>query len=83
MSTLDLTRAICHQGCELAMWSVYRHYIVDIMVIGYFGGCARCRASGLLVSLAYFVGGIRNSYQVVVRFNMYSYSIKFDIWPKN
>ena len=57
MSTLNLTRAICHQGCELAMWSVYRHYIVDIMVIGYFGGCARCRASGLLVSLACAVWG--------------------------
>ena len=57
MSTLNLTRAICHQGCELAMWSVYRHYIVDIMVIGYFGGCARCRASRLLVSQACVVGG--------------------------
>ena len=37
MSTLDLTRAICHQGCELAMWSVYWGYIVGIVDVERFG----------------------------------------------
>ena len=57
MSTLDLTRAICHQGCELAMWSAFWCYIVGIVDVGRFGCCVGYRALGLLVSLACFVGG--------------------------
>ena len=57
MSTLDLTRAVCLQERELAMWSAYWCYIVGIVDVGRFGCCARCRALGLLVSLACFVGG--------------------------
>ena len=66
MPTLDLTRAICLQGCELAMWSAYWCYIVGIVDVGRFGWCARCKALGLLVSLACFVGGIKNTLHMLV-----------------
>ena len=60
MSTLDLTRAVCLQERELAMWSAYWCYIVGIVDVGRFGCCVGCRALGLLVSLACFVGGTRH-----------------------
>ena len=39
------------------MWSVYWYYKVGLMHIGCIRMHARCRASGVLVPLACFVGG--------------------------
>ena len=44
------------------MWSAHWYYIVAIMVVEHFCWCARCDASGLLVSLACIVRGIRGQW---------------------
>ena len=43
--------AQCHQGYQLAMWSVYWYYKVGLMHIGCIQIHARCRVLGVLVLL--------------------------------
>ena len=50
------------------MWSAHSYYMVEVMLVRYVNINAHCRASGVLVPLACFVGGItlRLSFPLVV-----------------
>ena len=47
------------------MWGAHSYYMVEVMLVRYVNINARCRASGVLVPLACFVGGSSGASLVV------------------